>query len=370
MALAISATDTEAQKPVNVIYQQLLLENARPLCPYFVGTTPGQISEGAGTATIKWRRYNTSADNSSGIAPSLTALSELTGNAAYGQARDSSAVHFTDVTATVSKYGQYYILNEEVDVFLPNGTMAGISATLGITAGRLFNQLQRNIAEDNLTQRFAANVASKGLVNSITVAGGLDRIINEITSNYGMPFSPMTTGSTNIGTVPTLPALWAICHPHQAYDISNISGFKSVETYAGQVATMPGEIGLYPRAGLAVRFVQTAEASIDADAGTSGGTDVRSTSGTNADLYTLVVYGQNCLGSVGVGTMHGDGIYRAGDERAAIRMMASDPPNTKPSPGDPYAELMVLSFKGWHSGAVLNANWGRALVTAATNLNN
>ena len=180
MALTVSATDTEVQKPVNVIYQQLLLENARPVAPYYAGTMPGIIAERSGTSTVKWRRYNTSADLSTAISPSVTALAELTGAAAYMQSRIADVVSFTDVTAAVSKFGQFYILNEEVDVFLPNGTMAGISETLGITAGRVANQLQRNVAEDNLTQRFAGNVASKGVTQAIIAVGLLDRVLNEL----------------------------------------------------------------------------------------------------------------------------------------------------------------------------------------------
>ena len=38
MALTISATDSEVQKPVNVSYNQRLLRNARPLAPHFLGS--------------------------------------------------------------------------------------------------------------------------------------------------------------------------------------------------------------------------------------------------------------------------------------------------------------------------------------------
>ena len=70
MTLTVSDAATYVQKPVNVIYTQTLLRNARPLCPYMLGTTAGQIARNGGTATIKWRRFDTSLDNStSGIAP-------------------------------------------------------------------------------------------------------------------------------------------------------------------------------------------------------------------------------------------------------------------------------------------------------------
>ena len=66
--VAFSATDTELQKPVNVIFQQTLLRNARANAPYFAGTTPAQITGGqSGTATVKWRRIEN-------LTPTTTAL--------------------------------------------------------------------------------------------------------------------------------------------------------------------------------------------------------------------------------------------------------------------------------------------------------
>ena len=368
MALTVSATDTEVQKPVNVAYQELLLRNARPLAPYFVGTTPGVLDKNAGTATIKWRRYNTSADNASGVAPTVTALSELTGNAAYMQGRDSDTVHFSDVTATVSKYGQFFILNEEVDVLLPNGTTAGIVRTLAISAGRSLNYLQRNIVEDNATLIYA-NGASDGAVNTVIDVADIHSAVNTLARNSGMQFMPMSTGSVNIGTSPLLPAFWGITHPDVAYDIAQMTGFKSVETYAGQVDVAPGEFGAYGGAGYVVRFIQTPDASIDTGSGgSSSGTSVRNTS-ANSDLYTTVIYGQDALGSVGLGMSNGDGIYRAGDPREVIQMIAKGRGTARPSStDDPFDEITTLAWKAWHSGAVLNANWVRGVRSAATSL--
>ena len=367
MALTVSATDTEAQKPVNVIYNQVLLENARPLCPYLTGSMPGSISEGAGSSTIKWRRWNTSADNSSAIAPSTTALSELTGEASYMQARNADTSHFTDVTATVAKYGQFFVLNEEVDTFLPNGTMAGISRSLGITSGRALNYLHRNTLEDNATLVYAGNVASDGVVASAASTGGFARIINTLVKNSAMPFTPLSGGSQNIGSSPVLPGLWAITHPDVAYDISNFTGFTSVEKYASHTQTAPGEFGTWGVAGMTVRCIQTPEASVDADSGASiGSYDLNGTS--SVDLYTTVVFGEQAHGSVGVGSRHGDGIFRAGDSVDSIELITK--PFGSGGTSDPFNEVMTMAFKFWYAGAVLNGNWLRGYRTGASNLTN
>jgi N4-gp56 family major capsid protein len=362
MALTITATDTEQQKPVNVVFEQTFLRRAQQVCPYFAGTKAGQINPQQGTSTIKWRRIEQET-------PTTSALSELTGEAAYMQGRSADTPTFSDVTATVAKYGQFYIVNEEVDLYLPNETTDELVAVLGESAGRSLNMLMRDVMEDNGTQRFAANVASAGAVKGVAAVAGFDRIINELARNSARTFMPMTTGSQNIGTAPILPSYWGITHPDAAYDISKMSGFKSVETYAGQTATVTGEFGYYNSAGRGIRFVMSEDAGVAINGGAAlSGADIRSTSGSDADLYSTVVYGEDAFGSVNLGKRHTDGIYRAGENKGSFEMIFH--PRGSGGTSDPFNEIATLAWKAFFAGANLNANWSRVLVTAATNLSN
>lgn len=368
MALTISATDTEARKPVNVVYQENLLRNARPLAPYFLGTQRGTLAENSGTATVKWRRFPTDADPAADaggrIAPTTTALTELTGNADYGQARTPDTVGTTDITAAVSKYGQFYIINEEVDVLNPNNTMTGISATLGISAGRSMNRLMRDVWEDNATLIRVGSAASDGAITSAVTQGALREAVQVLNNNSALPFTAMASGSQVTGSSPLLPAYWGICHPYVASDIAQLSGFTSAEKYASHIDTMPGEFGAIGDAGAVVRFVSTPEAVTDADAGgTKGSTGLNGTS--DVDLHTVVIYGQEAAGSVGLGQQQPDGIYRGGDDLGVVQMMSG---GRSVSPADPYAELTVLSWKAWFAGAILNANWVRGVRCGATDI--
>lgn len=362
MALTITATDTEVQKPVNVVFEQTFLRVAQQNCPYFMGTQPGELMKQAGTSTIKWRRIEQET-------PTTTALSELTGVASYMQGRSADTPTFTDVTATVAKYGQFYIVNEEVDLFNPNGTTNELVMRLGESAGRSLNQLQRDIAEDNSTQRFAANVAAETDIESIVTTGSLNRCIVELCKNSARPFTAMTTGSTNIGTAPVLPSFWAICHPDVASDVAGLSNFKSIEVYAGQVATVQGEFGYYANAGYGVRFIQTPDASINYNGGGSlSDLDLISTSSVQVDTYTIVIYGRDAFGSVGLGQRHSDGVYRAGDNTGGWQMIHHRAGEGGAS--DPFDEISTLAWKAWHAGSVLNSAWSRALVVGATDLTN
>jgi N4-gp56 family major capsid protein len=361
MAQTISATDVELQKPVNAVFEQTFLRRAQQTCPFFTGTVNGSLVKNGGSATLMWRRIEQ-------VTPTTTALSELTTTASYMQARDSVAASFTNVTAAVAKYGQFYIVNEEVDLYNPNGTASELVATLGEAGGRSLNQLMRDITEDSSTQRYANNVASKALVIAQVSADGLNRIVNELWRGSARTFYPMTTGSGNESTAPILPAYIGICHPDAAHDVAGLTGFRSVEVYANQTKLIPGEFGYYGRAGRGIRFVSSEDCSIDADAGTSGGTDVRSTGGTNADVYTISVYGQDALGSVGLGQKHADGSYMAGENTGGFELINK----AKGSGGtsDPYNEIGTIAWKAFFGGAVLNSAWSRALRVAATSLSN
>ena len=158
----------------------------------------------------------------------------------------------------------------------------------------------------------------------------------------------MTTGSGNQGTSPQLPAFIGICHPDVAVDIAGLSGFNSVETYAGQVLTYLGEFGSLGIAGLSVRFCLTEDASVDANAGAAvGSTGCRSTGGSNIDLYSVPIYGQDAIGTVGFGQRYPDGSFEAGDAMNTVDIIVKGLGSGGTS--DPYDEIMTVA---WSFGLV------------------
>lgn len=355
MALTVTDDATILTKPINAVFQQTFLRRAQQVCPYFTGTQPGTINKQQGTSTVKWRRIEQ-------LASSTSALSELTGALGFMGGRSSVTPTFTDVLATLSKYGQFYIVNEEVDLYNPNGTTNELMSTLGESAGRSLNQLMANISVSNLTQVLANNVASLGAVVASVAAGDINYVVNKLTNNAGRVFAGMTPGSTAIGTVPILDSYWGITHPDVAYDISQLTGFISVAAYAQQVQIMTGEFGYFPMAGRGVRFILSEDAPVSTGAGATAATKHQTTN--KADAYNTIIYGMDCLGSVGLGMRHTDGIYRAGDNTGGWEII--NHPLGSSGAADPFNEISTLAYKFFFAGAVLNSNWGFDIRSAAT----
>ena len=364
MALTISATDTELPAPLNAVFQQTLLRNAMVRCPYFMGTTAAELSKHRGSFQASFRRI-------ANLSAATTGLTQLTGTAAYMQGRDAAALSVTAVNATVAKYGNFVILNEEADLVNFPEQFAKILQIIGINAGQTLNVLQRNIGEDNATLIRVGGAASDGALAAALTLGTIQNAVNVLDKASAMTFTPMTTGSQNIGTTPLLSSYWGLCHPDVAIDIAGLSGFKGVETYAGQTATVLGEFGALSVAGKAVRFISSEDAGVDASSGATGAgsADLRTTASDKTDLYTTLIYGQDAIGSIGFGMAHSDGIYRAGeDSLQAVDVIVKMPQATGTS--DPYNEITTVAWKAWHTGAVLNSGWVRGVRSGATDVSN
>lgn len=351
---ATLTTTTQIAAPVNVVLQRNLLTNARACCPYFTGTQAAHVGEHMGSFTAKWRRYEN-------LTPVTTALSELTGTSTFPTGRDSAAITVTDVTKAVAKYGNYLLLNEEVNLVNITAQSTKLSEVMGINAGESLNMLQRNEVEDNATLVYA-NGGADSAVNTIMTASDIKNVVNTLQRNKAKHFTPMSKGETSIGTAPIRKSFWGITHYDVEEDIRAMTGFRAVETYAGQTETAEGEFGAIN----GVRWLSTSEASIDTDVGATGGSGVRETTNSKADLYTSVIFGMDAVGSLGLTTDHLKQVYKSGDRLPAVIMIAKGLGSA--GAGDPYDEVSSLAWKSWHGAKILNANWIRGIRSAASAL--
>lgn len=347
-------TTTEIAGPVNVVFQQTLLRNAKTRAPHFVGSSPASISEHSGTFTAKWRRIEN-------LTPTVTPLSEITGSPAF-PTRVADQPSVTDVTATLSKFGKFIFLSEEVDLINFTGQTDKLIEILGINAGQSLNRLQRNVLEDNATILFTGTATTATGIRASLTLNSIRGVVNDLHNNSALKFTPEVFGSTRVGSSPIRDSFWGICHVDVEEDVRDLSGFNSSETYGGHTALEVGEFG----AVRGVRWISTEETSIDtggtATSTTVVGTDFQNTSNAN-NAYTSIILGMDAHGSVGLGFQHIKTIYMAGDNLPGVQLLS----HAKGSAGsaDPLNEVASLGWKSWHAGTLLNGDWIRGIQSAA-----
>lgn len=349
-------TKTQLSNPVNRVLQEKLLRNAKARTPYFLGSVAGEIKHHAGTDVILWIRI----DN---MTPTTTALTELSGNLSIPP-RTATQLSDVTVTATILKYGDFVYTTEEVDLTWPTSFNQKRAEVLGIQAGQSLNRLQRNGLEDNQgSNLFRAGGVSADADVSLPIDRNLiRRAVNTLQRNDALMFTAPTLGSTSVGTMPQRPTYWGLCHVDVEADIRELTGFIGAEKYANQGPTIAGEFGSIE----GVRWVSSSEGSIDTNTGGQPGNNMRSAAGSQADLYTPIIIGQDHHASVGFDTEHVKEVYMAGDVLPAVEIISHARGSS--GVGDALNEIASHGWKAFHARSILNAAWGTGLRCGATNL--
>ena len=355
MAQVITTIASDVTAPVNFVLQRGMLTQARKVMPYHNGTLPGTLMRNGGSMSVRYERWND-------LAIATTALGEAASPAVFGLGRDSVAMSITRVDAAVAKYGQAVLYNEEIDLFQVNATSARYVGNLGRNAGESLNALMRDVMTGaDVTNIEYANGTATNQVNTVIALNDIKRAVNGLQNNSAMKFLPMTDGSPNTNTTPQRAAFYGICHVDVEEDIRLLSGFVPVEQYASQTQVKVGEFGSIN----GVRWCATETAPIASGGGATGGTGVRETTNV-ADVYSSTIYGQEAVGSVGLGETLPDEILMQGDNIAVVEII-NKPPGSS-GVADMFNEVGTLAWKAWWAGVILNAAWIWEIQSASSDL--
>ena len=361
MATALTNSTSDISEEVNYQLMRGLLSAARKRLPYFNGTMPGELMGSGSTRSVMWERI----ENLTAV---TSAINEPTGNTAWQNGRAIVVPTKSTVNATASKYGNAIQLTEEVDLLQVNVKAARLLETLGANAGESLNELMIDVYQ-TVTSTSVRNAAGAATITSITTALAANDVkwaVNRLNRNSGMRYTPIGTGSTNIGTSPIRDAYYGICHPDVEEDVRDITGFIGVEQYAGYTDVMPGEFGTVN----GVRFFTSELAgAISADSGgNASANSLRYTTTITAlDLYDTFIYGREAVGSISLNAEHTTDTYRMYDRVPSPIELISHAPGSAGA-GDPYNEIATIAWKCWFTGAVLNGNWLARVRSGASDL--
>lgn len=293
----------------------------------------GQIRElpTKSTLTIKFRRYNK-------LAAATTPLSE-------GVTPTGKTLTKTDITVTVSQYGDFIwitdvILDTHEDPILQEST-----DILGEQASDTYDILRAGVLKAGTNVVYTSGTA-RSSVNAVIDKATLRRAERALLRQEAKPITSFIQAGPKIATVPIPPCFVVVCHADLKYDLEAIADWVPVQKYPSTQGIFNGEIG---SSGL-FRFVIDNNVSSWADAGTTKGSTL-STSGTNSDVYPLLVFGQNAYGIVPLAGKNAVSTYVA---------------NPKAQVGDPLAQRGTVGWKGYTATVILNDLWMLRIEAAVT----
>ena len=193
--------------------------------------------------------------------------------------------------------------------------------------------------------RACTNVYYGGTGSSIaTVNGGLTlgivrKIAKNLQANHAKPVNKMLKASPNFGTDPVAEGFTVYCHTDLEPDIRDLPNFIPAEAYASG-APMQNEIGKTER----FRFITSPDLPAIQDGGAAiGATGLYSTTGTNLDVYPIIVAAQDAWGQIAL----------RGKESLSPTFL---PPGDK-SKSDPLGQRGYAGTAWWKAVMIENPGW-------------
>ena len=299
------------------------------------------------TQTAKFRRYFLSgstgtAGSGSGAFYAPVATTPLV----EGVTPAGSTIANQDYTATLAQYGDYVTITDVVLDTHTDNVLQEVTDILGERAAETVEVLRFNVLKAGTNVFYANNVAGRSSVVAAISLADQRRVSTALNRQNAKKITSVVSSTQDQNTKSVEAAFMAVCHPDCETDLRSISGWKPVADYGPHTSPMEGEIGSLEQ----VRYLTSTVIAPFADAGGAKGA-MRSTSGTNADVYPILYFARDAYGIVPL------------KGKSAMTPMVVNP---KPAPGDPLAQRGTVGWKLWTTTIILQDAFMARLEVAAT----
>jgi N4-gp56 family major capsid protein len=329
-----TTTITQVAPGVQAFYDRNLLSRAQPNDVHGRFGQKRPIPKNGGNQ-IKFRRY-------SQLSAATTPLTE-------GVTPGGSQLAVTDVTTTLSQYGDFITMSDMVSMTNQDPVVTEATDVLGDQAGTSIDQVRRDVLVAGTTVAYASGVANRlSLVNKL-LAADLDKAIRYLKGqNAKMYFGDMIDPTDAVGTGSVRKSFIGIVHPDTEYDLENISGYRSVSDYGSQEGVIQDEIGAYKN----IRFVTSTNCKIWTNATTGFTAGYKSSNGgSNNDVYATLIIGAEAYG---VSPLAGNAMS------TYVKSLGSA------GSADPLEQRSTVGWKATTCTTILNQTWMTRIESLAT----
>jgi N4-gp56 family major capsid protein len=307
------------------------------------------------TTTAKFRRYflagaggSAGPNNGAGTNGAGTAFNIPTATQPLieGVTPSGSTLANQDYTVTLAQYGDYVTITDVIEDTHTDNVLQQATDILGEQAALTVETLRFNVLKAGTNVWYANNVAARvNVVTAITLADQR-RVTTGLNRQNAKKITSVVASTADFNTKSVEAAYMAVCHPDLETDLRTMTGFKPVSDYGPHTTPFEGEIGSCEQ----VRYLLSTVMAPWPDAGGTKGA-MRSTSGTNADVYPILIFGRDAFGIVPL------------KGKSSMTPMVVNP---KPAPGDPLAQRGTVGWKLWTATVILQDAFMARLEVAAT----
>jgi N4-gp56 family major capsid protein len=299
------------------------------------------------TQTAKFRRYFLSGTTgSAGSGSGNFYIPVATTPLVEGVTPSGSKLANVDYTVTLGQYGDYVTITDVIMDTHTDSILQQTTDILGESAAMTVETLRFNVLKAGTNVFYGNAVAGRSSVVTAIALADQRRVTTALNRQNAKKITQVVASNADFNTKSVEASYMAVCHPDLETDIRTMSGFKPVADYGPHTTPFEGEIGSVEQ----VRYLTSTVIAPWADAGGAKGA-MRSTSGTSADVYPVLVFGRDAFGIVPL------------KGKSSMTPMVVNP---KPAPGDPLAQRGTVGWKLWTATVILQEAFMARLEVAAT----
>lgn len=263
-----------------------------------------------------------------------------------GATPTAQQMQYEDVSATLAQYGVPVEITDQVADLSEDPVLKDASMLCGEQAAETNEMVVYGVIKAG-TNVFYSNGSARNAVNTKMTTTIQRRVTRALKAARAKKVTSMIGASVKYGTEPVDAAFLGFGHTDLEADIRDMTGFVPVEKY-GSMKPLPFEVGKVED----VRYILSPLLNPFADAGGLDGDVVLSTTGTNADVYPIIIIGKDAYGQVPLKGAN------------AITPMVLNPGT--PSKSDPLGQRGYVSWKAYFTAVILNQSWMARVEVAAS----
>lgn len=201
-----------------------------------------------------------------------------------------------DVTVVVNQYSCLYGFTDKTYDLYEDDISGAMSEQVGERMALVNEMIVFGGVKAGTNIYYGGTGTTRATVNGGYTLNMQRKIVKSLQANHAKPITSMLAASNKFDTSAVAAGYLFYGSTDMEPDIRDLPGFVPVEKYATGTA-MPNEIGKCER----VRFLTSPEFIQYQDAGAViGGTNLYTTTGTNIDVYTFIIAGQDAWSQIAV----------------------------------------------------------------------
>lgn len=267
-----------------------------------------------------------------------------------GVTPDADTITPQDITVTLKQYSSLYMYTDKTADLYEDDVPSEMKKICGQRMGLLREKIRYGTLK-GCTNVFYANGTSRATVDQTISLSLLRNVSRSLLGNRCDMITEILAPSAKYNTAAVEAGFLVFCHTDCENDIRELPGFIETAAYGSRKVMHEMELGAVDR----YRFIVSPELSPIADSGAAvGSTGLVSTTGSNIDVYPMIVVGEDAWGDVAC--------------RGLNAFNVTHIPHTQKDKNDPHGQRGYVGAIFWCAPFIQNDGWMAVVEVGVTDL--